>query len=252
MDFWLFALILVVVIVAFVALANSRTKGPTSPPPSAPSNPVMRSASDKSPETYRPSVAGTLHSPTTLQFRDKSQVSSPVSDLDVSDLVDALTGVPLHPELGLYQCNRCKAFYQPDSLEVIRKLNGGKCVSCGQVSIASVSEQREQRGRNADVGVVTLENYRQFVGRVVTFEGQVQDVLPSRRGFTYAVMFEKQRWVHGLKMVVFGNEMSRVGGAQFLLDLRGKVVRVRGLLMLHETYGYQIIVSDRAMILGIQ
>jgi hypothetical protein len=172
--------------------------------------------------------------------------------IDLKDLVDGLTGKLLTPTLGLYQCRRCRTYYQEDSFEVIRRENGSKCVSCGHVEIANVSDQREQRGVNASVGAVTLEDYRKHVGRVVTFEGLVCNVITSRSGRSYAVMFEPTSWVKGFKMVIFGDEVSRVGGAPFLLGLRGRRLRVRGLVTRHDTFGYQIIVSDRAMILGIQ
>lgn len=204
--------------------------------------------------SYRPSA--TVSSGTTsrhkIQFREKGGDSSLLSDQDVRDLVDALTGASLQPALGLYQCQRCKVFYQTHSFEVIQSENGGRCVSCLHTDIESVTSRREQRGRNADVNAVTLENYRQFVGHVITFEGVVYKVLPSRTGTDYAVMFEDQTWSRGFKMVVFRGDVDRIGGARFLLGLTGHRVRVRGLVIRHKRFGYEIIISDRAMILGVQ
>ena len=100
--------------------------------------------------------------------------------------------------------------------------------------------------------MVTLDDYRQHVGRVITFEGEVRRVLSSQRGTDYAVMFEDRGWTRGLKMVVFQGDVGRIGGAPFVSSLRGHRVRVRGLMALHETYGYEIIVSDPAMILSVQ
>ncbi len=90
------------------------------------------------------------------------------------------------------------------------------------------------------------------MGRVITFEGYVYNVLVSQRGLDYAVMFENKTWTRGFKMVVFRGDVNSVGGRRFIMDLEGRTVRVRGLLARHETFGYEIVVSDRAMILDVQ
>jgi hypothetical protein len=166
--------------------------------------------------------------------------------------VDALTGAPLQLSSGLFQCQRCKVFYQGHSIQVINSENGGRCVSCLDTQIVSVAAKREQRGRNADVSIITLENYRDYVGHVITFEGDVHTVLTSRRGTDYAVMFENRSWTRGFKMVVFRGRVEEIGGANFLFTLVGRRVRVRGLLINHDRFGYEIIVSDRAMILAVR
>jgi hypothetical protein len=102
------------------------------------------------------------------------------------------------------------------------------------------------------VEVVTLQNYRQHVGRVITFQGYVPRVNRSRNGRSYAVMFENASWNHGLKMVVFRGTVAAVGGRDFLTGLRGRTIRVRGLLSHHQIFGYQIIVSNRSMIVEIR
>lgn len=185
-------------------------------------------------------------------FREINGIAGSTIDLDIKDLVDALTGATLTLALGLYQCQRCKVFYQFHSVEVINSENGGRCVSCQHAEIVNVAGRREQRGQNADVSAISLENYRQYVGHVITFEGTVYNVLTSRRGIDYAVMFENRSWTHGFKMVCFRGDVMKIGGPDYLFSLIGHQVRVRGLLIQHETYGYQIIVSDRAMILGVQ
>ena len=177
-------------------------------------------------------------------------IGSQIVDQEIKDLVDALTGAQLDPQLGLYQCQRCKVFYHANSFEVIRSENQGRCVSCLSTEIVSVTAR--QRGRNADVSVITLQNYRQFVGRVITFEGFVHDVLISRRGVDYAVMFEPKPWVRGFKLVIFRGDVGTVGGSRFLMSLKRKTVRVRGLLVDHPDFGYEIIVSERGMILDVR
>ncbi len=173
-------------------------------------------------------------------------------DLDIEDLVDALTGAPLQRSLGLYQCQRCKVFYQPQSVEVIKSENGGQCVSCMHTEVIAVTSSSQQRGRNADVRVITLDNYRQYAGHVITFEGNVHKILTSRRGTDHAVMFENKSWTQGFKMVVFRGNLEGIGGQRYLFGLTGRQVRVRGLLVQHKNFGFEIIVSDRAMILDVQ
>ena len=206
----------------------------------------------KDPNVYRPSKVSRAASPQGILFHDYSAGTTLPTDQEIKDLVDALTGAPLQLTLGLYQCQRCKVFYQTHSFEVIRSENGGRCVSCLNTEIVGVAGGRKQRGQNADVSVVTLQNYRHSVGHVITFEGVVCKVLRSRRGADYAVMFEDKTWSRGLKMVVFRGDVRQIGGAQFVYSLVGRRVRVRGLMMHHTTFGYEIIISDRAMILSVQ
>jgi len=65
-------------------------------------------------------------------------------------------------------------------------------------------------------------------------------------------MFENKNWQQGFKMVAFRGAVDRIGGERFVYSLANRTVRVRGLLVLHKVFGYQIIVTDRAMILSIQ
>lgn len=206
--------------------------------------PTSLSSSRTDSTVYRPSS----HYRPKIKF--KSEPSDLLNEYDIKDLVDALTGAQLIPDLGLYQCTRCKVFYQSHSYEVIRSENAGRCVSCLNTTIESVSGKREQRGRNADVSIITLSNYRQHVGRVITFEGYVYDVLTSRRGSDYAVMFENKSWTKGFKMVIFRGDVYKIGGYAFLSSLIGKTIRIRGLLVKHSRFGYEIIISDPGMILS--
>ncbi len=206
----------------------------------------------RDPNIYHPFTSTPSPTRRAIEFRQNDVIAGSPTDLDIKDLVDALTGAPLQRSLGLYQCQRCKVFYQPHSVEVIQSENGGRCVSCQHAEIVNVAGRREQRGRNADVSAITLENYRQYVGHVITFEGNVHTVLTSSRGTDYAVMFENKSWTRGFKMVVFRGGVENVGGPPFLFSLIGHQVRVRGLLIEHKDFGYEIIVSDRAMIIGVQ
>lgn len=138
-------------------------------------------------------------------------------------------------------------------MAVIKSENGGRCVSCLETKIRAVELRGEApAGQNYQAQVVTLTDYRQHIGHVITFEGSVPRVNPSRDGRSYAVMFQDTSWNRGLKMVVFKGKVREVGGSRFLIGLKGKTIRVRGLLTSHPTFGPQIIVSERSMILSVR
>ncbi|KPN91119.1 hypothetical protein AL066_12525 [Pseudomonas nunensis] len=97
---------------------------------------------------------------------------------------------------------------------------------------------------------MTLGNYHQYVGSVVTFEGLVHKVRESSRGNDYAVMFEDKSWVKSFKLVFFRGAVKKIGGSQ-ILGLSGKRVKVRGLIIEHPDFGFEIVVSEKAMILSV-
>jgi len=200
-------------------------------------------------KTTRPSTATP---PPKITFKPVGEAAAPGNPTDLAGLVDAFTGAALDPARGLLQCDSCQVFYHQESYQILQSENGGRCVACLGTAIRPFQVTAvPPRGRNAEVSLVTLQNYRQFTGRVITFEGRVHTVLRSRRGTDYAVMFEAKPWTKGFKLVVFKGKVDAVGGTFFLRSLIGKTIRVRGLLVQHEKFGYEIIVSERGMILSI-
>ena len=79
----------------------------------------------------------------------------------------------------------------------------------------------------------------------------MKTVFKSRRWTDFAVMFDERSWTDGFKMVVFGPSVELLGGETWLRALEGRRLRVRGLLVKHYRYGYQIVVNDPAMILDV-
>lgn len=202
------------------------------------------------PNAYRPTTRGRRASG--IQFNDVSAGSSSAPTADsLEGIRDAFTGAPLDPKLGLYRCSKCQVYYHRESFEVVAAENGGRCVACSSATIIQVSSQSAP-GRNFTPDVVTLANFRQHFGRVVTFEGVVRVVRVSQRGTDFAVMFEQKSWVTGFKLVFFRQAVRKVGGAPFVRNLEGRRVRVRGLLINHEQFGPEIIISERSMILDIK
>jgi hypothetical protein len=200
-----------------------------------------------------------------IAFRDASTVNRVATLQDLAGLVDAFTGEALNPECGLYQCAnaKCQVYYHRASYEVIQSENGGKCVACLSVSIRTVAQTQSQSETrhtstekpretsptsNYRPEAVGLFNYRDQLGRVVTFESYVPVVRESRRGGDFAIMFENVEWEKGFKVVVFRRNLKAVGGAAYVRSLQGQTIRVRGLLQKDPRFGYQIIVTERRMI----
>lgn len=219
---------------------------------SRPSVAVGQPRPHPSANVYRPISSTAKPQPNkAIVFVDTTLQPAAATERSIADLVDPLTGARLQPSAGLYRC-KCGVYYQANSFEVIRAENGSRCVSCRQVgNIVRVSPGQETKGRNASVSSITLDNYRQYEGQVITFEGDVVTVREASTGKDYAVMFEDRSWVRGFKMVFFRGTVQQIGGPQFLFSLVGRTVRVRGLLVNHSTFGYEIIVNDPAMILGV-
>lgn len=168
---------------------------------------------------------------------------------DIEGVNDAFTGEPLDTSLEVYQCSVCQACYSEDTLNFLRKENGGKCINysfCRGTEFVPVTKTNGKgRGRNFAPSVVTLRDYRIYVGHVVTFEGYVHRVLPSQSGHSLAIMFEDASWTRGLKAVVLGPYITDAGGRRYLNSLPGRIVRVCGLLQEHPHFGHQILITKK-------
>lgn len=143
-------------------------------------------------------------------------------------------------------------YYHSESFEILKTENRSNCVACSSTNIIDILGSTDnRRGKNHTPDVVTLENYKQHVGSVVTFEGYVCRVNESRRGNDFAVMFEDQSWAKGFKLVFFQDASRRVGGAPYIKGLANKKIKVRGLVVNHPKFGYQIIISQKSMVLSV-
>jgi hypothetical protein len=221
--------------------------GVASPATSAPESrpdPVARGPSQR-----KAKIVFTDISPNGLHFRP---VGSSTDDL--SGLCDALTGERLDLPRGIVRCSKCQACYHVASFEFLREQNNGQCASCRSADIRPVAldSAKSLRGwRDFRPDIVTLQDYRGQVGRVVTFEGHVLDIKLSKSGTGFAAMFEPGSWTEGLKLIFPSRYVERVGGRDFILSMRNRTVRVRGLLVSHQIFGDQIIVTERSMIIRI-
>jgi hypothetical protein len=223
-------------------------KPPTQNPTPTPS-PLSGQPQPSPRTTYRPQPS---KGKSKIIFNPPSPGTTQSQPSDLKDLHDAFTGAPLNPALGLHQCMNCQVYYHSGSVVVLREENAGRCVACGSTRLVARSAQEAGEGRDHDPDVVTLANFRSHFNRVVTFEGVVRELKVSRSGKDYALMFEQASWKKGLKLVFFRRSIANVGGVNFIKSLRGRHVRVRGLLINHPIFGPEIIISERSMILSIR
>lgn len=257
---WFWLLIIGWFVVSFLWEWLSKRNRRSGPPPTPqPDNQRSSPVSDREKSTFRPS---------STRYRDTSgidfklDVSKNARDSsgrmpnakELEGLRDAFTGESLNPSKGLYRCTKCRVYYHAASFSVLVSENSSQCVSCGSPNLVGVSSEsaRQQGGVNYDPTVVTLANVHLHAGRVVTFEGYAHQVHQSRRQKDYAVMFENATWTKGFKLVFFRGSVHRVGGPAFIYSLRGRSVRVRGLIIDHSRFGLEILVSERSMILSVR
>jgi hypothetical protein len=241
---------------------NTQTLRSTQPPRNIQSplpNPPPRNYSTSTSESFPISIKETnppssaIRPKPRIEFREIKEQSRGIISSNVGDLHDALTGAPLNVSLGLYQCKKCKVFYHIDSYKVLTEINSSACVSCKSTDIKLVPRVTlSNTGLEYSPDVITLDNYRNFVGQVVTFEGIVREVKVSKYGNDFAVMFEYKSWIKGFKLVFFKRDITKFGGKSAILNMDGKTIKVRGLIVKHDTFGYQIVVSEKEMILGIR
>lgn len=203
---------------------------------------------NKSKNTYRPKNTtrrkinfNTIEDTTSFSNEDTS---------NLKDLKDAFTGAPLDVSLGLYKCNNCQVYYHTESYKILVNENSGMCMACNSSTIISVSKIKED-ARNATPNAITLNNYKKHVGHVIEFEAYVTSVKESRRGNDFAIMFENKSWVNGFKMVFFRGSISKCGGNSYIKSLNGKTIKIRGLLVNHSRFGYEIIISDPKQIIKV-
>lgn len=226
---------------------SGRAPRPTREPESRP-DPVFRHPS-QAPPPRRPKIVFSEPPPDEVHFRPLG--SSPD---DLSGLCDAYTGARLDPSRGIVRCSKCQVCYHLDSFQLLREQNNGQCANCMSTDIHAIpgeSAKSLHGWRDFRPDIVTLQDYRNHVGRIVTFEGHVLDIKPSKSGTGFAAMFEPGSWTEGLKLIFPSRYVERVGGRDFIFNMLNRTVRVRGLLVSHQIFGHQIIVTEPSMILRV-
>jgi hypothetical protein len=205
----------------------------------------------------RPSSAG-ARAPqrprsTTIRFDTERPATGAADSVrQASDVRDGVTGQTIDPSRGVVRCATCHVCYQAESFELIEQQNFRRCAACGGGSFAPIPgvSSRGVRASNQETATVTLANYRWMVDQVVVFEGECVAVYPSASGSSYAVMFENARWTDGFKLVI-PQHTVRFVGEQYIRNLAGKRIRVRGLIVNDPVYGYEIMLNGDARILAV-
>jgi hypothetical protein len=188
-------------------------------------------------------------------IREQTQ-SGAEQKADIEGVCDAYTGEQLEASKGVWQCPKCKVCYHSDTIEFLKKENGGRCVNyhyCNSTQFVPILGRSTQvKTQNYSPSVVTLQDYHRYIGQVVTFQGYVTRINISRSGKSVALMFENTTWTKGLKVVILRQNIDDAGGRTYLRSLYRKVIRVRGLLEQHPLFGFEIIVTRKSMISEVE
>lgn len=244
MYFLVFIAIIFIISYIFEFIKSKNNSSHSTPP----YNSQTPSYTKKDKNSYRPNKNPSR----TINFENSTQQNhrSEITQDDLKDLHDAFTGAPLDKKFGLYRCNNCQVYYHTTSYSILVSENNGMCMACGSTNLISATNIKSD-ARNAQLNSITLDNYKQYLGRVITFESYVYSVEESKRGNDFAVMFENKSWTRGFKLVFFRGSISQCGGGTYIKNLCGKTIKVRGLLKYHPKFGYEIVISEKNQILKV-
>jgi hypothetical protein len=197
-----------------------------------------------------------------------------VARIDVSGVLDPVTGTGFSDGESAWRCTNCQMFYHNQTYRFLRDQNFRCCVGCGQTSLersrvgtakrartkpqrppspeSEIRQEFTQRPREQTLfqpPAVRLVDISQHIGHVVYFQGRVVEVQRSRNANTYCVKFQRGPWARVFKLVVFPNYVSNfTHGEQTIRDYARKSIRVRGLVQLHPEWGLEILVYDETAI----
>jgi len=207
-------------------------------------------------------------------YRSGATTQILVTRIDISDILDPVTGIGFDDGEVAWRCTTCQMFYHDQTYRFLRDQNSSRCVGCGQsrlertgVGAAEIPIKLERpatgfefesrygfrRGPRQQLvfepPVVRLSEVGQYAGHVVYFQGKVVEVQKSRATSTYCVKFQRGPWPRVFKLVVFPNYVDNFTlGGQTITDYERKTIRVRGLIQDHPEWGLEIIVySENAI-----
>lgn len=165
--------------------------------------------------------------------------SAGLQSVDISGVVDPLTGSQPDPSGRIFQCMRCQCVYGASSMAAISEVRAGFCVCGNSRDIREVSVARPQLPIAPSVRV-NLSDYRNHVGDSVVFEGTVWDVKRRSACADVALLFEDGEWNDALKLVIKRGSIRAFGGLKGLSRLVDRRVRASGPLELDPMDGYHI------------
>jgi len=197
-----------------------------------------------------------------------------VARIDVSGVLDPVTGTGFSDGESAWRCTNCQMFYHNQTYRFLRDQNFRCCVGCGQASlersrvgtakkprikpqrpaIPEPETKQEFTQRPGDQTLfqppaVRLAEISQYVGHVVCFQGRVVEVQRSRSANAYCVKFQRGAWARVFKLVVFPNYVNNfTHGEQTIRDYARKTIRVRGLVQRHPEWGLEILVYNESTV----
>jgi hypothetical protein len=197
-----------------------------------------------------------------------------VARIDVSGILDPVTGTGFSDGESAWRCTNCQMFYHNQTYRFLRDQNFRCCVGCGQASlersrvgtakkprikpqrpaIPEPETKQEFTQRPGDQTLfqppaVRLAEISQYVGHVVCFQGRVVEVQRSRSANAYCVKFQRGAWARVFKLVVFPNYVNNfTHGEQTIRDYARKTIRVRGLVQRHPEWGLEILVYNESTV----
>ena len=172
---------------------------------------------------------------------------------------DFVTGAALDPDDGIVRCNECRALYHPDSAALLDVHNGGCCASCGSQALDRLDDAELRRFRGSAAGprrdravvaeVGPGDAYERLVGRMVTVSGTAGPALPTRRAGEFSLLFRDRVLGTECRLTFVGAAVRGLRGRAFVHGMIGSSVKVRALLLRHEVHGFQLLITDPAMVL---
>jgi hypothetical protein len=215
------------------------------------------------------------HDTDSPSHRSRAAAQILVAKIDISDILDPVTGTGFDDREVAWRCTTCQMFYHDQTYSFLRDQNSSRCVGCGQSRLQRTRvgaaeeviikpeapargfefERRYgfRRGSREQLvfepPVLRLSEVAQYTGHIVYFQGKVVEVQKSRATSTYCVKFQRGPWPSVFKLVIFPNYVGNFAlGGQTITDYERKTIRVRGLIQDHPEWGLEIIVySENAI-----
>jgi len=209
------------------------------------------------------------HETDSPSYRSSVAAQILVAKIDISDILDPVTGTGFDDGEVAWRCTTCQMFYHDQTYHFLRDQNSSRCVGCGQSRLertrvgaaeeVPIKPERPASGFEFESRygfrrgprqqlvfeppVVRLSEIAQYTGHVVYFQGKVVEVQKSRATSTYCVKFQRGSWPRVFKLVIFPNYVDNFAlGGQTITDYERKTIRVRGLIQDHPEWGLEIIV----------
>lgn len=208
----------------------------------------------------------------------RSDTQIVVARIDVSGVLDPVTGTGFSDGESAWRCTSCQMFYHNQTYRFLRDQNFGCCVGCGQgtlrrSTVGTVKRPRTRARRPERLEpeirrefirgptdqtvfqppAVGLAEIGQYVGHVVYFQGRVVEVQRSKSANTYCVKFQRGPWASVFKLVIFSNYVNNFAhGERTLREYTRKTIRVRGLVQRHPEWGLEILVYDESAIVVLE